>query len=600
MKKRVAKLLATAMTLSMLLTACSGNASQQSNAQVHTTSEQQTFTPPTSDSTSTQEITSAERPDLAGVEQVFNWNLVSEPPSLDPGLSSALNGSHVIMNLYEGLFRDRGRSNRRPEPAAAQSVDISQDGLVYIFTLRDGALWSDGVPVRAQDFEFSWKRTINPATASTTGYIFEPIKNFSIINSSVPNSDGTFSDENGNIVLNEDGNPITLDDLGIESLDDKTLKVTLERPTDYFLGTTDSSPMVPLREDIVGDDISGLWARDPEKVVSNGPFVLANYTIGDSFVLEKNENYWDSDEVVLEKINVRFITDASTALTSFRANEIHYSEQFPTEEMQALLRTGEVRVFDILGLQSYVLNTETEELKDVNVRLAISKIISREDIAAFRGAGNTPATGMVPYGIYSSTGEDFRDIAGDHGVSLTSDFEGALELLQEAGYTVVDGKVQDFPRLEIFINTGSNHEEVAQIIQNDFREVGIEIDIRIQEWQVFLNSRSNLEYNGIARHGWAGAYVDPQTFIEIFRTGNDSAGNGYSNPEFDAAIEKATVAMGSERFELWAEAERILMEDRYVIPLVYDGEPALVNPSVQGLYVQPTGHLWFGDTFLAE
>ena len=589
MKKRAAKLLAIVMTLSMVLTACSTTAPPPISDRPAPTPVEPVVGTPVADSNS--------RPDISGVKQVFNWNLVTEPKTLDPGLNSAVDGSHIIMNLYEGLYRDRG--NGFPEPAMAQSVNISPDGLVYTFQLRD-ANWSDGVPVRAQDFEFSWKRAINPATASEYGYIFDPVKNATLINSSSPNADGTFSDADGNIVLNEEGNPITIDDIGVTAQDDKTLVVTLERPTGYFLDLMDFATYVPLREDVVGDDTTGVWAKDPQRVVSNGPFKLTGYVLGESFTLTKNEFYWNVGGVSLETVNVRFITDSSTALTAFRAGEIDYSEQFPVAEMNALVRAGEVQVFDYIGTYFFVLNTRTEAIDNVDVRHALAKAINRQDIANMRGPGNLPATGFVPFGFLKPNGEDFRAAAGDYGISIIADPQGALELFEKAGYTIIDGKVQDFPRLEILLNSGSNHEEIAQLVQNDLREIGIDVDLRVQEWAVMQDTRRNLDYNGFVRHGWIGDFLDPQTFLEIFLSDSTQSGNGYANPAYDEVTRAGMNATGQERFDNFVKAEGILMDDGYVIPVSYYALPALIAEHFNNFYMKPTGKLWLGDAFMTE
>ncbi len=248
----------------------------------------------------------------ATVAQKLTFNLGTEPAQLDPQLNEGTDGSHMINNTFEGLVRE---INGVVTPAVATSWTISDDGLVYTFTLNPNAKWSDGQQVVAGDFEYAWKRAVNPATGSKYADIF--------VSANVLNASEIIS------------GTTSYEELGVKALDDLTLEVTLANPTEYFLGLTGFPTFMPVREDVVDND--GIWARDPQKVISNGPFVLNSYSLGDRLTFAKNPYYWNTDNVSLEEIEVRFITDSSTALTAFNSGDLMMNSEIPSEEVPRLI-----------------------------------------------------------------------------------------------------------------------------------------------------------------------------------------------------------------------------------------------------------------------
>lgn len=576
------KFITFAMSLTIFLSACAvGNPNEDSNVNT---------VPSTVDQHSSTNITS--------VPQMAIIGLQTEPATLDPSLNTSLAGSRVITNMFEALFRDVDGELR---PAAAESVTISDDGLIYTFTLRE-ANWSDGVPVTAHDFVFSFRRSVDPFSSASSSNTLDPIVNAETIRQSIPNPDGTLSDIYGNVLLREDGEFLSIEDLGIHALDDRTLIITLRQPTPFFLGMTDHSMLVPQREDIIGDDITGEWASDPTRIVTNGPFILTQHSMGEHFILERNPEYWDRDNVVLDQIMFRFITDPSTSLTAFRAGDLHFTEGFPSEEANALIRSGEAQVFEQFGVSFYVINNEIEGiLQDRNVRRALSLAIDRQDIAYLVGGGVQVATGLVPYGVLSPEGVDFRQASGSHGLTPAAQTELALELLGEAGLEIVDGRVQDFPVFEILLNTGANHELLAQIIQDNWNEIGINVTIRVQENTVFQESRRALNYNGFARHGWTAQFIDPQAFMVLFRTDNPFTDTGIQNQELhDAIVYASAISEPQARFDAWIEAERLLMEDGTVIPIHFLSSAALVSESLRNFHTNAVGRLVLKYAYIAE
>lgn len=508
---------------------------------------------------------------------VAKINLGADPKTLDPSLNSASDGNNVITNTFEGLLRDFGNG---PEPATAEHYAVSDDGLTWTFTLREGAKWSDGQPVRAQDYVFSWRRTVDPKTASEYAYFLYPIQNAQEITKGEKPAE----------------------ELGVRALDERTLEVTLAGPCDYFEELVCFPTLAPEREDVV--DESGLWAKDPKKAVSNGPFYLTDYKLGSHLVLSKNPYYWDAENTKLDHVLCRMIVDASTILTSFKAGEIQWTDKAPTEEIPGLIASGELEVLPYISTYFYVINQNTpvEALKDVRVRKAISMAIDRQAICDMvtRG-GQTPAMGYIPPGLTDDQGRDFRETAGDYYLAPTAQAAQAQALLAEAGYPNGEG----IGTLEILYNTDDKHKAIAEAVQEMLKQnLGLSVKLVNQEWAVFQDTRNSGNYQALARHGWTGDYRDPQTFLDMFMTvggaPNPQSGNMYQNEAFDALMEKALASTGAERYDAFYQAEELLMEDGYIIPIQYNVQTVLSSPKLTGWYLSSIGKLYLGRAQLEE
>lgn len=573
MKKTLALILAMMMTITFTFTGCSKSGEGENKTDGDTTqTEDNGENNATSDAAGDVVGTKSEK--LSG--KVLPWNIGADSKTLDPTLNTTVDGGHVINNTFEGLYRDKN-DGQGPQPAMAASepsIKENEDGTVtYTFTLRD-TKWSDGQPVKAQDFVYSWQRAANPATASEYAYILSPILNYSKI-------------ETGDL---------TPDKLGVKAVDDKTLEVTLFQPTDYFLDLLGFPTYMPLREDIVGDDTDGLWAKDPSKAVSNGPFTLTGYTLGKEFVLSKNKEYWNADNVKIDHIVAKMIADQSTSLTAFNSGEIYIADNtVPNEEIAQLTASGQLQIHPYLGTRFYVINTQTnnEALKKPEVRKALSMAIDRKALVEnVTRAGERPALGFVPYGLTDPDGKDFRETAGNAYLTETAQVDEAKKLLEEAGYPNGEG----IDPIEIVYNTSESNKAVAEAVQEMWNAIGVTATLSNQEWAVFQDTRQGLAYGTVAQHSWVGDYADPQTFLDMFLTGNTQSGNGYSNPEYDKEMLKALSSSGKERYDAFYAAEKVLMEDAYVIPLYFQVNKILVDEEkVSGWSISPTGKLWFGD-----
>ncbi|WP_314024384.1 peptide ABC transporter substrate-binding protein [Filifactor alocis] len=506
---------------------------------------------------------------------VVTHNLSSEPKSIDPALNTAVDGHQVIIGVFEGLCRldekDQGI------PGIAESWDISEDNLTYTFHLRD-AKWSDGQPVKASDFVYAWKRAVDPATAAEYAYQMYYLKNGEAIN-------------NGE-------KPV--DELGVKAIDDKTLEVTLESVTPYFLQLTAFPTYMPVREDVVSADPEG-WALNMDTYIGNGPFKVQEWKHDDVLKLVKNENYYDADKVKLDGIDYVFIVEASTAVSAFESGEIDYMEAVPAEKIAVLEEANDenFKILPYLGTYFYIFNMNQEPVNNLKVRKALSLAINRTDIVEqVTKAGQVPATGFVPKGVSMSDGTtDFQETAGDYNMPIDdSKVEEAKQLMAEAGYP--DG--QGFPTIELLYNTNEGHKAIAEAIQAMWKQnLGINVELRNEEWKVFQTSRNEGNYT-VARHGWIGDYVDPMTFLDMWITASGNNDAKFSNPKYDELISKAKSTLGKERDDAMLEAQAILMEELPVMPIYYYTNAILMRSTVKNAPKSITGPVNYREAYLEK
>lgn len=505
------------------------------------------------------------------------YNLGEDPETLDPTLNTSSGAGSIIDNAFEGLMRLD--ENEKAIPGVAEKMEVSDDQLVYTFTLRKDAKWSDGEAVTAKDFEYSWVRALTKDTAAEYNYQLFYIKN-------------------GEKFYNGEA---SREDLGIEVVDDHTLKVTLEAPTAYFPELTAFTTYFPEREDIVTANPEG-WATEPETYVSNGPFKLVQWDMKDQLIFEKNENYWNKKEIKLPGIVWKLVTDQNTAYASLKSGDFDMVDTVPPAEIENGKNEGLVTIYPNLATYMLVLNVGkqdglSEDVKKVlsneKVRKALNLVIDRKAIVEnVTKSGQVPAYSFVPKGILNEKGEDFA--SKKYYDAETPNIEEAKKLLAEAGYP--EGK--GLPTLEFMYNTEGDHKLIAQAIQQDWAKIGVNVELTNQEWKVFLNSRQQGQYQ-IARHGWSGDYVDPMTFLDLWVTGGGNNDAGYSNAEYDKLVADAKKeADPAKRWELMRKAEDIIMEEMPIIPLYYYTKVKGAKPEVKGVRVSTLGHVFFDKAYI--
>lgn len=507
------------------------------------------------------------------------YNLGEDPETIDPTLNTSSGAGSIIDNAFEGLMRLD--ENEKAIPGVAEKMEVSDDNLVYTFTLRKNAKWSDGEPVTAKDFEYSWVRALTKETAAEYNYQLFYIKN-------------------GEKFYNGQA---TRDDLGIEVVDDHTLKVTLESPTAYFPELTSFTTYMPLREDIVSADPEG-WATEPETYVSNGAFKLVQWDMKDQLVFEKNENYWNAKEIKIPGVVWKLVTDENTAYASLKSGEFDAVHTVPVAEIANGQKEGLVTIYPNLGTYMLVYNVGKQDTLDADAKKALSNEKVRRALAIsidrkaitenVTKSGQIPAYSFVPEGIKNANGEDFADRK--YYDPNVADVEEAKKLLAEAGYPNGEG----LPTLELMYNTEGAHKLVAQAVQQDWAKIGVNVELANQEWKVFLNTRQQGEYE-IARHGWIGDYVDPMTFLDLWVTGGGNNDAGYSNPEYDKLVAQAKSEPDQDkRWELMKQAEDILMADMPIVPIYYYTQVKAANPDVKGIRVSSLGHVYLDGVTLED
>lgn len=560
MKKTLALLLAMVMTVSVALTGCKSK-EEVKDDNIQTTEEPK------------MDATGMSSKECKGT--VLRWSLSSDPQMIDPSFSSGRESDQIINNTFEGLMRDKN-DGQGPQPAAAAEMPEeteNKDGTVTLtYKIRDSK-WSDGQPVKAQDFVYSWQRTADPATASPYSYTMALIAGY-------------------DKVASGDEEPSTL---AVKAVDDTTLEVTLKQPTPYFNELLGSPAFMPLRSDLV--DTEGKWAKDPARAISNGPFTLKGYTADWEFVLGKNDNYWNASNVKTDYVTVTFL-DPDASLKAFQDKKIDITSAIPASEAKKLADDGKLEFLPDLSTSFFVINSDTElkALQDTKVRQALSMAIDRTTLIQAIGQGaEKPATGFVPFGMKDADGTEFRETAGSYYLTETADLEQAKKLLEEAGYPNGEG----IDEVEIVFNSSATAQTISEAVQGMWTELGITVKLTSQELEEYYNTRANLQYSAVAKHNWVGDYADPQSFLQLFVTGNEQSGNAYSNDNYDRQIEAAMVASGKERYDALYEAEKILMEDAYIIPLYYGSDSmnklAISKDKIKGWSTSPTGLLWLGD-----
>ena len=553
----------------------------------------------------------AETPEEPAKEVVFNWNIGADPKTIDPVLNGASDGGDVINQTFEGLTREKSGT---VYPGIAEDWDISEDGLTVTFNLRESN-WSDGSPLTAHDFVYSWKRGMDPATASEYAWIWEytnivgawDVVGVAYLAESEEDDEATAADKAAEreklfaelgVENLEDATEALLEMVGIKALDDYTLEVKLETPTDYIVSLLSFYHFLPTKQSAVEAGPDGAWAKDAAKVVSNGPFVLTNYTIGGGLTLVKNPEYWNAAEVKIDRIEGKFIDEQSTAYQAYQSGELDFLPDVPPAEVSSLIAEDpNFYVFPLLGTYYYNINMDLELFKDVNVRRAMNLAIDRELICETMGSGQVPATGFVPPGFLDHEGNDFFEKSGTYGlVPDASKVEEAQKLLADAGYPNGEG----FPEFTIMYNTSEGHQQVAELVQEMLKtNLGMKINLENQEWAVFQDTRQQGDYE-VSRGGWLTDFMDPMGMLAIFTTDNDYNDPNYSNARFDELLSTAAKTRGAEHFEALYEAQDILMNELPVINVYHYTDVCLVSPRLQGWDRSVLGTIDFSTAEIVE
>lgn len=511
----------------------------------------------------------------------FTVQYGSNPETLDPALNSAIDGANTIITIFEPLLLIN--ENNEVIGGQAESWEASEDGLTWTFTMRDGLKWSDGTDLNAKDFEYSFKRMVNPDTAAPYAETcLGMIDGFE--------EAAGFPDADGNPTV--DPNPEALNVKASE--DGKTLTIVLSYPCSYFDKMAAFATMSPVQQATVeanGDS----WCTSADTFVSNGPYMITDWTPSERIVLTKNPNYvggWDSSKIVSDTITLLLLEDSSASFAAYNSGEAQLIKDVPTDEIPSLTKAedgGDFYVDTILGTYYVSLNLQRDAFKDAKVRKALSLAIDRDYVANTIMQGTyTTADSIVGPGIVDESGY-FHD--NGNAPYISADYEANLaeakKLLEEAGYPNGEG----YPTIEYSTNDAGYHVPLAEYLQQAWGDLGITLTINKMEWSSFTPARRAGEYD-VARNGWVMDYNDPSNMLDLFCSGNGNNDGKYSNPDFDAAIDASKVADSAEHFAQLHKAEDILMEDMGCLPIAYYNDYWLQSPTLKGTWHSPYGY-WY-------
>ena len=487
-------------------------------------------------------------------KQVFHFGNGSEPQGIDPHIVTGVPEHHILISLCEGLTIPNPFDNENL-PGAAESWTVSDDGKVYIFKLRKNGRWSNGDPVTADDFVWSWQRILTASLGSQYPdmlYYLEGAQEY------------------------HTGQNNDFSSVGVKALDSHTLEVKLKAPTPFFTGLLSHYSTWPVHKETVLkhgsiDDRNGEWTR-PGNFVCNGAFNLKSWELNNKIVVEQNPMYWDASTVRLNEIHYYPVSNVMTEDRMFRAGQLHVTSTLPSQKCPVYIEEGnpDLRIDPYMGTYFYRLNTTNPYLNDVRVRKALAYSIDRKLLVEkVTKCGQIPAYSFTPPGSngYEPT------------TSIPFDPALAKELLAEAGY---DSENQ-FPKLEILFNTNEDHRKVALAIQQMWQQnLGIEVELVNQDWKVYL-SREMVGDFQVSRAGWIGDYEDPNTFLDLMRPNRGNNKTGWENEAYDTLVAKANSTNDQTlRYQLLDEAEKILIENMPVIPLYTYVRSYQLSPDVKG------------------
>ncbi|MGE5623626.1 MAG: peptide ABC transporter substrate-binding protein [Methanocella sp.] len=507
-------------------------------------------------------------------QQVLRFPNGTEPETIDPALSTGIPEANIELAIFEGLTRIG--PNDVIIPGVASKWEVSKDGLTWTYHLRKSK-WSNGDPVTAKDFEYAWKRALAPATASEYAYQLFYIKNAEDFNA------GKIKDAS---------------QLGIKVIDDYTLQVTLASPTPYWDFLTGFPTLMPVHKKFVEADPKA-WFTKPETYIGNGPFKLSQWQHNSKLILVKNENYWDAKKVKLQKIEFSLIDSNTTQEAMFETNQLDVLDDIPLPTIERWKKDPGYEVSPYIGTYYYIVNTN--KIKDKRVRQALYLGFDRKTLVEkITKGGQAPAYAYTPAGFPDPVkkGAEYRAVGGNFLTTgdLAKDIEKAKKLLADAGYP--NGKGLSF---NILYNTSESHKRIAEYMQQQWKQnLGIDVKLSQQEWQVYLDTRDTDNFD-LARAGWIGDYVHPMTFMDMHVTGGGNNDSKWGNKKYDELIDFAKNTLDQKAaFKAMHDAEAIMMDEVPVIPIYFYTELHVFKPWVKNLKVSALGFWQFKEAWVEK
>ena len=492
-------------------------------------------------------------PSLLASEQVLHRGNGEEPQTLDPHLSEGVPTANLLRDLYEGLTTTT--ADGRVVPGAAAHWDVSADGLTYTFYLDPNGRWSNGDPVTAADFVWSWQRVVTPDTAGSYARMLAPVRN-------------------AEAILSGQLEPQAL---GVEALNESTFQVRLESPTPYFLELLTHPTSYPVHRPSI--EAHGSAHVRPGNLVSNGAYRLVDWQVRSRIGLERNPHYREHARVIIERVVYFPFEDENAEFNRFRSGDLHWTYQVPSGLFQWLQDNmgGALSVSPWFGTYFFSFNLtrppfeDNRELRQA-LNLAIDRDIITQRVSRF---GELPTFHLIPPGL-----PDYRPPEVEASTWTQAEREEeARRLYWQAGYS------DDQPLVvELRYNTSENHRRIAVAVAAMWKQVlGVRTRLVNEEFRVFLQNRSQRRVTEVFRAGWIGDYQDAFTFLELFHSEHGRNDAGYNNVHFDQLLERiANERVPARRRNLMAEAERILLADQVLLPVYVYVSKRLVDPRVVG------------------
>jgi dipeptide transport system substrate-binding protein len=496
--------------------------------------------------------------------KILMMNNLKEPTSLDPPIGFDKVSYDILNNAMEGLTR-LGKTHE-VEPAIAEKWDVSTDKKTYTFTIRNNAKWSNGDKLTAHDFEFAWKRLLDPKTASQAaplGYLIE--------------GGEAFNTGKG-----------TADGVKVKALDDNKLQVTLVGPQAYFLSVISNPAFFPVPKTIVEKDPK--WASEAKTFVSDGPFKITEWAHDSELKMVKNDTYWDAANVKLDGVTWKMVNDLNTEYQMFQTGELHTAGDasgLPAELSEQLFASGKVKVEDESGTYFYRFNTKMKPFDNPSIRKAFSLAIDRQLLVDKVVKGKQkPATGFVSYGFKDPSGKDYREAGGDLVKFDATEAKSLLEKgMKEAGYTKL-------PEVTLTYSTSDLHQKIAEAMQEMIKQnLGVDIKLSNKEWKV-LQAEQKKSLLQLSRSSFLPDFADPINTLDGFQTGNPMNRTGWSNKKYDELIQNAyKEADETKRYAMMHEAEKILLDEAPIMPLYFYNLVYIQSDKVEGIVRHPVGYV---------
>jgi oligopeptide transport system substrate-binding protein len=503
-------------------------------------------------------------------EQVLNLASSADIPSLDIGHATDSTSFDALYMIQSGLMTVY---DGKTVPDLSDGMPtVSDDGKTYTFKLRDGIKWSDGSPVTAQDFVYAWHRELDPKTAAEYAYVYE-----------------SANIKNASKILDPDSDLYgKVDQLGVKALDDKTLQVTLEEATPYFLSLMGFPPFFPLKQEFVekqGDN----YAKEPENMLFNGAYKLQEWKHGEGWTLVKNPDYWDAKNITIDKVVTKVVKDVTTRLNLYLTDKIQ-AVGLTEEYVDKYKDNPEFQT--IPGNCVFYMKLNIDKIpafQNIKVRQAMSMAVDREGLVnTLLNNGSVPAHFFVPKKFtFGPDGKDFRDAAPDG--YLKGSKEEAKRLWEEAKKELgikelnLEYLTTDSPTAEKFAEYNAN--QISTTLK------GIHFKMNRQPWSNYLELSKGTDFDVSAGSSWCPDYQDPTTFLDLWTTGNMNNSGKWNDKHYDQLMAEAK-ALGNKPAERWAklqEAEKYLIEQAPMIPIYQSGSAILTKPYVKNLIYANNG-----------